>query len=248
VSVQNGLTANINAILTSTITTGSLSVSSTPGVAAVYVDGFYRGVTSTIVGNLVPGQHAVRFSKAGYQDWAGTVSIASGATTYLNPTLVKEQTPIFGTASITSVPTGASVYANGIYVGQTSSGGPLIFSQVIPGTYTLLLSRSGYQDYTSTVQVQAGQNYDLVVTLTPVSNPTTGSISVTSSPTGADVYLNNAFKGLSPLTLESLSPGRYTVILKLSSYQDWQSSVQVTAGQTTQLSATLLPTATPHRP
>jgi hypothetical protein len=245
VNVQNGVTTNINAVLNPTVTTGSLSVSSTPSAAAVYVDSLYRGVTSTIVGNLAAGQHSVRLSKAGYQDWTGTVSIAAGATTYLNPTLVKEQTPVYGTASISSNPPGAAVYANGVYVGQTRAGAPLVFSQVTPGTYSVLLSKEGYQDYTGNVQIQAGQNYDFTVTLTPVSNPTTGSISVTSSPTGAEVYLNNVFKGLSPLTLDKLSPGSYIVTLKLNGYQDWQSSAQVTAGQTTQLSATLLPTATP---
>lgn len=53
------------------------------------------------------------------------------------------------------------------------------------------------------------------------------------------------FKGLSPITLDSLTPGAYTVILKLSGYQDWQAGAQVTAGQTTQLTATLTPSATP---
>jgi hypothetical protein len=245
VNVQSGQTQTVNAFLTPTVTTGQLSVSSSPSGAAVYVDGLYKGVTSTIIGNLAPGSHTVRLSKAGYQDWTGSVSIAAGATTYLNPTLVVEQVPIYATATITSIPTGASVYANGVYVGQTTPGGPLVFSQVVPGTYTVLLSRSGYQDYTTTVQAVAGQNYNLAVTLTPVSNPTTGSIAVSSSPSGANVYLNNAFKGLSPLTLENLAPGTYTVLLKLSGFQDWQASTQVTAGQTSQLSATLLPAATP---
>jgi hypothetical protein len=113
----------------------------------------------------------------------------------------------------------------------------------------MLISKSGYQDYTANVQVQAGQNYDYRVTLTPVSNPTTGSIAISSSPSGAEVYLNNVFKGLSPITLDSLTPGAYTVTLKLSGYQDWQAGAQVTAGQTTQLTATLTevtrPTPTP---
>jgi hypothetical protein len=245
VNVQAGQTAQVNAFLTPITTTGALSVSSSPNGAGVYVDGLYRGITSTIVGNLAIGTHSVRLSKAGYQDWTGSISIASGATTYLSPTLVMDQAPAYGTASITSNPTGASVYANSMYIGQTSPGGPLIFSQVVPGTYTVLLSRTGYQDYTSTVQVYAGQNYNLAVTLTPVPNPTSGSISVTSSPSGANVYLNNAFRGLSPLTLNSLTPGTYTVLLQLGGYQDWQANTQVTAGQTAQLSATLLPAATP---
>jgi hypothetical protein len=245
VNVQAGQTATVNAFLTPVTTTGSLSVSSSPSGAAVYVDGLYRGITSTIVGNLAQGSHSVRLSKAGYQDWTGSASIVPGATTYLSPTLVVDQTPAYGTATITTNPTGASVYANGQYVGQTSPGGPLVFSQVIPGTYTVLISRSGYQDYTSTVQVLAGQNYNLAVTLTPVSNPTSGSISVSSSPSGANVYLNNEFKGLSPLTVSSLTPGTYTVMLRLSGYQDWQANTQVTAGQTSQLSATLISAATP---
>ncbi len=79
----------------------------------------------------------------------------------------------------------------------------------------------------------------------PVQDPTTGGISVISAPSEANVYLNNAFKGLTPLTLDSLAPGSYTVLVKLSGYQDWQATQQVTAGQTAQISATLLPSATP---
>jgi hypothetical protein len=33
--------------------------------------------------------------------------------------------------------------------------------------------------------------------------------------------------------------------VKLSGYQDWQATQQVTAGQTAQISATLIPSATP---
>jgi hypothetical protein len=245
VNVNTGQTSYTNAILQPVVTTGTLSVSSSPGGAAVYVDNSYRGVTSTTVGNLVPGSHSVRLVLAGYQDWTGTVSISAGATTYLNPTLVVDQQPQYATVSITSNPAGANVYADGVYKGQTRSGSPLVSTQVIPGTHTLLISKAGYQDYTTTQTVVAGQNYNVDVTLPPVQNPTTGGISVISAPSEANVYLNNAFKGLTPITLDSLAPGSYTVLVKLSGYQDWQATQQVTAGQTAQISATLLPSATP---
>lgn len=245
VNVQSGQTVSVNAVLSPTTTTGSLSVSSIPSGAAVYIDSLYRGTTPTIVGNLAQGQHAVRLSLAGYQDWSQMVTVSAAGTTYLNPTLTKDLSPIYGTASITTSPPGASIYANGQYIGETSAGGPLYFTQVVPGTYSILISKSGYQDYTASVQVAAGQNYDYRVTLTPVSNPKTGDIAISSSPSDANVYVNNAYKGLSPITLEGLSPGSYTVMLQLSGYQDWQAGAQVTAGQTTQLTATLNPTATP---
>lgn len=119
VSVNEGQTAYTNAILQPIVTTGSLSVSSSPSGAAVYVDGIYQGVTNTVIGNLVPGSHSVRLTKAGYQDWTGTVSISAGATTYLNPTLVQNPQPQYATVSISSNPAGASVYGDGVYVGQT---------------------------------------------------------------------------------------------------------------------------------
>ena len=245
VNVNRGQTAYINAILTPTVTSGSLQVTSNPSGAAVYVDQIYRGVTSTVVGNLAPGSHSVRLTKAGYQDWTGSVSIAAGATTYLSPTLTPDQQPQYATVSITSNPPGANVYGDGVYVGQTRASSPLVFTQVTPGVHTILLSKAGYQDYTATRTIVAGQNYDIDVTLTPIPNPTTGAISVTSSPSGAEVYLNNAFRGLTPITLDSLSPGSYTVLLKLSGYSDWSSTAQVVAGQTAQLTATLTPTPTP---
>jgi hypothetical protein len=245
VNVNRGQTTYINAILTPTVTSGSLRVDSNPSGAAVYVDSIYRGVTSTIVGNLAPGTHSVRLSKAGYQDWTGTVSISAGATTTLSPILTPDQQPQYATVSITSNPPGANVYGDGVYVGQTRASGPLVFTQVVPGVHTILISKAGYQDYTATRTVVAGQNYDIDVTLPAVPNPTTGGISVTSSPSGAEVYLNNAFKGLTPITLESLTPGSYTVLLKLSGYTDWSATAQVAAGQTSQLTATLNPLPTP---
>jgi len=239
VNVNRGQTAYINAILNPAVTTGVLQVDSKPGGAAVYVDQIYRGVTSTVIGNLVPGSHAIRLSKAGYQDWSGAVSIGAGVTTFLNPALVPDQQPKYATVSITSNPPGADVYGDGVYIGQTSASHPLTFTQVEPGIHTILISKSGYRDYTATTTVVAGRDYNVDVTLSAVPNPTTGSVSVTSSPSGAEVYLDNIFRGLTPVTLDSLDPGSYTVLLRLPGYSDWNATAMVVAGQVNQLNATL---------
>lgn len=245
VGLSRGQTATVNAVLTPVTTTGSLSVSSTPSGAAVYVDGNYRGVTSTSVGNLLPGQHTVRLVRSGYQDWTGTASIGAGTTTYLDATLVRDPQPVSGTVSLSTIPPGADAYVDGVYVGQTRAQGPLTLSGVTPGTHTFRFTKQGYQDYAGTGLVQAGQNYVMSVTLNQVPNPTTGDISIVSAPSQAQVYLNNAFRGITPLTLEGLAPGSYTVLLKMNGYVDWQATQQVTAGQTAQISATLSPQPTP---
>jgi len=211
----------------------------------VYVDGSYRGVTSTTVGNIVAGQHTVKLILSGYQDWTTTVNIAAGYITYIDAKLVPNQQPTTGSVSLTTNPPGAFLYVNGVYAGQTSVGSPLLFPQAPAGTYSILITKSGYQDYTENVIVEAGKVYTLTITLTPVQKPTTGGISVISSPSQSEVFLNNAFKGLTPITLDELTPGTYTVLLKLSGYQDWQTTQQVIAGQTSQISATLIPVSTP---
>ncbi|MDD1648246.1 MAG: PEGA domain-containing protein [Methanomicrobiales archaeon] len=245
VNVQAGVTAQVSATLDPVVTIGSLSISSSPSGASVYVDNIYRGVTTVVVGNLQAGTHTVLLVKAGYKNWQENVNVQAGTATYLNPKLEADPAPQYATVSIQSNPTGADVYGDGVYIGRTRADGPLVFTQVTPGTHTLLVTKSGYQDQSGTQTVVAGQDYTYNVNLKPVPNPTTGSISVTSSPIGAQVYVNNVFRGYSPLTVDSLTPGMYTVALKLSGYEDWQSSATVTAGQTAQISATLLPKTVP---
>lgn len=75
------------------VTTGSIDLTSNPIGAAIYIDGNYRGTTSTVVENLYPGQHSVKLTKAGYHDWIGTTSIDAGVTTYISPTLVQNTPP-----------------------------------------------------------------------------------------------------------------------------------------------------------
>ncbi len=240
VNVQAGVTTQVSATLSPTVTVGSLSVSSSPSGASVYVDNVYRGTTTAVVGNLQAGSHNVLIVKAGYQNWQNSVKVTAGTATYVNAQLDADPTPAYGTVSITSNPPGADVYADGRYVGRTRSDGPLVFTQVTPGTHSLTISKAGYQDYTGTGTIVAGHDYPISVTLQAVPNPTTGSISVNSGPSNAEVYVNNLYRGYSPVTVDGLTPGSYTVMVKLSGYETWQSAANVIAGQTTQISATLI--------
>ncbi|MCX6151850.1 MAG: PEGA domain-containing protein [Ignavibacteriales bacterium] len=61
--------------------------------------------------------------------------------------------------------------------------------------------------------------------------PTTGSIYVTSIPTGAQIWINNQNKGNTPDSVVSLTAGLYQVTLKLDGYKDTTVSVTVIAGQ-----------------
>jgi len=68
--------------------------------------------------------------------------------------------------------------------------------------------------------------------------PKKGVISVLSSPSGANVYLNGVYKGITPIIL-NIPVGTYSVRLTKSGYEDETKSVYVSAGETKQISLVL---------
>ena len=81
---------------------------------------------------------------------------------------------------------------------------------------------------------------------TPIPVPTTESISVSSSPSGAKIFLDGSYEGKTPRTISDVSPGYHTLKLSLEGYQDCSRSVHVTAGETSDLHEILNPSPTIH--
>lgn len=71
------------------------------------------------------------------------------------------------------------------------------------------------------------------------SKPTTGSIQLNSTPTGAKAYLDGVERGATPLSISNVSVGSHPVKLVLDLYGKWEGSVTVQAGQTATVNATL---------
>lgn len=64
---------------------------------------------------------------------------------------------------------------------------------------------------------------------TPPPTPEYGQIVVESEPAGANVFLDNTLRGITPVTLKAVSNGRHTVTLRLEGYEDVIREVSVTA-------------------
>ena len=239
--VYGGQTTTVHASLVPSVTYGTVSISSSPSGANVYLDGSFRGTTTQIISGLTPGAYFVELTKPGYQDYTGTVRAYPNQVTSISPTLVSEQSPTTGALSVTSNPSYAAVYMDGDYQGQTAPGTPLVISAVSAGSHTVTVRLSGYEDSVSTVTVNSGQTTTVTAELPP-SGPGYGTISVSSSPTGAEVYINNAKAGITPVTSDEVTPDTYTVTIRLSGYTEWSSETTVTAGSTSHVSASLSPT------
>jgi hypothetical protein len=227
-----------------TLQTGTLDLDANPTNADIWLDNLYYGTTPQMVGSLSAGAHTLVLRKAGYYDYTESFMIVSGQTTSKNPQLTPyTKNSDYGDIQIQSYPTGAAVYVNNNYMGTTISSSALYVTQLSPGSYPVRITLANYQPYTVTAIVTVGGVYDIRANLVPVTpGPTphtNGQITVRSSPSGANIYLDNAYRGITPLTLVEIPQGSHTVSLKLNGYQEWQSSVNVAAQSSTDVSGTL---------
>ena len=224
----NELSATFTA--TAILQYGTLSVTSTPAGANIFLDGTDMGtVTPAILTSIIPGTHTIKLTKPGYYDWSATVTVTAGTTTPITATL----TMITGTLSVTSTPSGAIIFLDGTSTGTIT---PAILTNIIPGTHTIKLTKPGYYDWSSTVTVIAGTTTPIAATLTMI----TGSISVTSTPPGAIIFLDGTSTGtITPAILTNIIPGTHTIKLTKAGYYDWSASVTVTAGTATPVIATM---------
>nr|WP_319375832.1 PEGA domain-containing protein [uncultured Methanoregula sp.] len=84
---------------------------------------------------------------------------------------------------------------------------------------------------------------------TPVQQPDTGSLQVTSEPGGAGVYLDNEYRGTTPAAITAVPSGSHTIAIRLAGYEPWSVPVTVTKGSSGTVAARLaeipaIPTAT----
>jgi len=241
--IGSGQRSEIRLTLTSTTSdAGSLSIISSPPGADIQLDGEYRGRTPMTISGLTTGRHDVALDLPGYVRYTSSVQVQNGVMTYLDPVLTRSTA--VGYVSIVSTPSGAFVYVDGAYRGVT----PLVVS-TSTGLRRVELDLSGYSDWSSSIQVTSGTTVYMSADLQRLSTSSTGGIAISSIPTGAQIYLDDAYQGVTPaygdLELTDISAGSHTVALRLSGYQEYRITVQVSPGATVKVQPRLVASGNP---
>ncbi|NMG82596.1 MAG: PEGA domain-containing protein, partial [Methanosarcinales archaeon] len=120
--------------------------------------------------------------------------------------------------SVSSTPSGASIYLDGAYKGTT----PKTIRSVPIGSHTVGISKEGYHDETKSVSVKQDQTTSVAVHLTLQ----TGSIDIVG-PDGASVYLDDVYKGTAPTTISNIPVGTYKITVEKFGYTTWRQTVNV---------------------
>jgi PGF-pre-PGF domain-containing protein len=221
VTVAEGEMSEVDLALTDRI--GCLEVTSTPDGAAIFIDGEDMGeVTNATIDGVGVGNHNVTLKKGGYVDAVAGVTITENETATLHLTLIEAT----GSIAVTSTPTGATIWIDGIETGRTTDA---TLTDIPAGEHTVTVKIAGYADAAANVTVEHGETAPVHFGLVPP----TGSIAVTSIPDGARIFLDGTETGeMTNATLTNVPPGDHTVRVELDGYQTAEEILTVTAGET----------------
>ncbi|MCX8103467.1 MAG: PEGA domain-containing protein [Candidatus Bipolaricaulota bacterium] len=147
---------------------------------------------------------------------------------------------------IVSDPSGALVSINNVVMGQT----PFEMS-LAPGRYRVVLSRFGYEEWSRTLDLKPNSEVTLEarLMLSPFFRPLgrTARLHIVSDPDDADVFINGAYAGRTPLSIE-IAPGRYRVVVTKTNYESWSQTLELKGDSEITLEALLKPLAMPPTP
>jgi hypothetical protein len=226
---------NMGVIFITAYPTGA-GITINPGMSNTYTD------TSKLMLGDDPGTHTFTVSLPGYTDYTGQYQICTKKMTYatiqLSQAVANPKVSLNSNArisginlqKITTVVT--TVTPTGTSDSQTTTIPTAIPTTDSSGTYL-----GGTTEIHGPVY---GANPTAATTSLP-SAATTGTLSVTTSPAGAYVFIDGAQRGVSPATISGLPAGDHALLLKLEGYEDLTTSVMITAGETQPYSTGLVP-------
>jgi formylglycine-generating enzyme required for sulfatase activity len=177
---------------------------------------------------LPAGARAVRVEAARHEAWAGEVVVDGGGRPQaVAVTLV----PSFAPVSVSTVPAGATVRLDGRELGTTP-----FETTLDAGRYQLALEHPQHRRFETPITVKAGE--PLVIGPVELGMPD-GTITVRSTPAGADVSVGGRYRGRTPLAVP-LTPGvPHEVVVARAGFAPATRTVSVASGARETLAVTL---------
>lgn len=195
-------------------------ITSEPEGATVTRDGIDIGITPLLVTDLTYGKYNIELTLNGYKPQKHVLEVNSTKPQKLETQLIS----IFATTIVTSSPSGANVFINGSNVGTT----PCTLDNIPEGNAQIKVVHEGYKDFTDTVSLVAGQEHSIYAPLEAMPS----ALKIISIPENARIYINNQYKGNSPLELNPFDAGSYRIRAELQGYEIIARNVDIKPAET----------------
>lgn len=180
--------------------------------------------SSNAVFNVPKGERTFRFIKDGYFEEVKSVNIQDEQIIEitLKPGAPTTVLTLSGHIIVTSEPAGAEVYLNEQRVGSTNYQ-----NRHLAGNYTLRLQHPNYYEHVEQFNLKEGATIEI-----PKVNlkPRFGYWQISSTPIGADVFLNGKNVGVTPLNKQIIQSGIHEVTVRKANYYDHKESLRIADG------------------
>ncbi|MEJ2056396.1 MAG: PEGA domain-containing protein [Desulfofustis sp.] len=195
-----------------------LQLQVTPEPETISISGFPPVVKLGSRYLALPGSYVVKISRQGYRDYSEDLVISRDGDNRLRVTLEK----LPGILNLDLTPAdGVSVFSGDMLLGKT----PPSRIEIGPGTHLLSLKKERYQPYRLKIDIEGGGvEQDLSARL----DPDWAEITITSEPAGAQVLIDGASAGQTPLTAELLS-GNHRLMLSKELFISNEQTIEVKA-------------------
>ena len=225
-----------------TIEVVQFSIETEPPGARISIDGAERTETTPAQITLAEGiEAAVTLTLDGYRTHETTVvpSATDPAAQSISAELVvdrdSENAPI-GELRVVFNPADAEVFLNGE---RTGSGSPVVLTGLaLNQEHQLRLSREGFETLHFPVSLDSADPLEVQLDLSEALE--LGVLTITSSPSGASIRINDEELGETPLEgLELPANQTYTIEVRRSGYQRWRRAILLRPGATEEFVAEL---------
>lgn len=201
---------------------GWIIITSDPAGAEVFLNDQRVGVTPYQV-KQTAGLINLRLQYPLYYDHQEQFDLGEGATVNLPLVNLK---PRFGYWQVKSTPAGAEVLLNGKRQGTT----PLVRAQISSGNHEIVLRKSMYYEYKENFKIADGDDKNFNIPLKEAF----GTLTITSDPSGAKVYVDEREVGITPYKNSMLASGTYNIRLTMDLFSDSREQVVVSDGKETE--------------
>ncbi len=197
---------------------GLALVKSTPLGANVRINDIDRGKTPLLVTDLPIGTYSMHISAPGYLKKDLELVLKDRVPVEVNAELLSDSAGI----TVTSTPAGALVIINGSVQGVT----PCELLRISEGECSVVVTMDGYAEYRQQIKLVAGKNENMNITL----NPLPASLKIVTTPATAKLYINDKYRGISPLNLKDLLPGTYQIRTELKGHDSEEKTIELNRG------------------
>ncbi|MGQ9608101.1 MAG: PEGA domain-containing protein [bacterium] len=222
----------------------SLTVISVPSGAEVYLNNQKMGITPVKLDSVLVAEHILTIKKNFYQTITTNINVRKGEENRFTFNLSKAEIEI----KIDSNPPQSTVYRYGEILGQT----PVVLKMMLDQEITIRLAKEGFLDKELKLKIiPEGISISNAKEVIPIINesanvfvelplaPAHGKVIVNSEPSGANVHIDGVFVGITPLSLDKVTPGNREIAVSIPNFDNVKKKIEVNSDQETSVSFSL---------